>query len=152
LGSSTQPPSRRDFIARAAVTTVASAAALGALRLAFPLVTRAAPLRLAVGTPADFKMGTLTFLGAEELFLVHERDGFAALSARCTHLGCMLRRAGEGFACPCHGASFDRLGAVVTGPARRPLPWHRIWLAGDGRLWVDRDEQVACGTFGGVGG
>jgi hypothetical protein len=29
------------------------------------------------------------------------------------------------------------LGKVLSGPARRPLPWYRTWLEGDGRLWVD---------------
>lgn len=143
--------SRRDFLGRAgqaAIATVTCGAAVGAVRLAFPSVTDARSARLKIGTPADFKMGALTFLSGEGLFVLHEPDGFAAISARCTHLGCTVRYDAEGFHCPCHGATFDRLGEVVTGPARRPLPWHPVWLGEDGQLWVDTGRDLAPGTFG----
>ncbi len=144
-------PTRRDFLGRAgtaAVVTVTCAAGVGALRLAYPSVSAGRPSRFAIGTPADFRMGTLTLLGPEQLFLLHERDGFAALSARCTHLGCIVRHDSDGFQCPCHGASFDRLGRVLTGPARRPLSWHPVWQETDGRLWVDTSREIEAGTFG----
>jgi glycine/D-amino acid oxidase-like deaminating enzyme/nitrite reductase/ring-hydroxylating ferredoxin subunit len=42
-----------------------------------------------------------------------------AVSARCTHLGCMLRfnAAETSWDCPCHGSRFDVDGAVLEGPA-----------------------------------
>ena len=49
----------------------------------------------------------------------------------------MDRRTAEGFVCPCHGAEYGPLGEVISGPARRPLPWYRVWLERDGRLWVN---------------
>ncbi|WP_410651462.1 Rieske 2Fe-2S domain-containing protein [Amycolatopsis sp. cmx-4-54] len=46
-----------------------------------------------------------------------------AVSLRCTHLGCLLRFNGaeRSWDCPCHGSRFDVDGAVLEGPAVRPL-------------------------------
>src|SRR5215210_2969009 len=57
--------------------------------------------------------------------LVHLDSGdFVAYSAVCTHQGCKVAYQGGQLACPCHGSVFDPAsgGAVVTGPATRPLP------------------------------
>lgn len=46
-----------------------------------------------------------------------------ALSAVCTHLGCIVKWKPEGqqLFCPCHAAFFDIYGNVIRGPAPRPL-------------------------------
>ena len=47
---------------------------------------------------------------------------FEAFSMVCTHEGCLTEiRNGERFECPCHLSRFDDDGAVINGPAERPL-------------------------------
>jgi Rieske Fe-S protein len=53
-----------------------------------------------------------------------DEDGaLHAVSARCTHLGCLVafNNAERSWDCPCHGSRFDVDGAVLQGPAVRPL-------------------------------
>ncbi|MFI1206801.1 FAD-dependent oxidoreductase [Streptomyces sp. NPDC020802] len=46
-----------------------------------------------------------------------------AVSARCTHLGCLVafNRAERAWECPCHGSRFDPDGRILQGPATQPL-------------------------------
>jgi len=65
------------------------------------------------------------------------RGRFVAFDASCTHQGCPVQYAGSEFQCPCHGAAFDAAtGAVVQGPARRPLRAITIVAGPDGQLYV----------------
>ena len=48
-----------------------------------------------------------------------------AISRTCTHMGCIVlvpAAPGQTLDCPCHGSRFTTAGAVVNGPAERPLP------------------------------
>lgn len=56
----------------------------------------------------------------------------AAFSAICTHQGCVVAPAGQQLDCPCHGSVFNATtGAVVNGPASRPLPAVSVKLSGE---------------------
>ena len=49
-------------------------------------------------------------------------DTFDAFSMACTHEGCLLDITnGQQFDCPCHFSRFSNDGAVLQGPATRPL-------------------------------
>jgi Rieske Fe-S protein len=57
------------------------------------------------------------------VYLDREGDGYRALSATCSHLGCRVSwdDARGQYLCPCHGGVYDREGRVVAGPPPAPL-------------------------------
>jgi cytochrome b6-f complex iron-sulfur subunit len=59
-----------------------------------------------------------------------------ALSDICTHAGCPVRydRVGKVLECPCHGSQFSLAGAVIGGPATRPLKKYLTQLDTDANL------------------
>ncbi|MET8573975.1 FAD-dependent oxidoreductase [Streptomyces sp. NPDC005012] len=69
--------------------------------------------------------GAVVRVGGESV-AVHRDDAgeLHAVSARCTHLGCLVcfNAAERAWECPCHGSRFSPDGSVLQGPATRPLP------------------------------
>ena len=127
-------------------TTVAAMFA-GLARTLYPNALYEPSRRYKIGFPSDFPAGSVTARPEERLFVYNNPgEGIHAISAVCTHLGCVVNRTTEGFFCPCHGSRFDASGRVKAGPAPRPLPWHRVSLAFDGQLVVDTNEEIKPGT------
>ncbi|RVX46143.1 Rieske-like 2Fe-2S protein [Nonomuraea polychroma] len=56
---------------------------------------------------------------------------YRCFSAKCTHQGCAVASVSRGtINCPCHGSKFSAsTGAVVQGPAKRPLARKKIKVA-----------------------
>ncbi|MBI5117318.1 Rieske 2Fe-2S domain-containing protein [Candidatus Poribacteria bacterium] len=56
-----------------------------------------------------------------------------ALSAVCTHLGCIVKWDGSKrlLVCPCHAATFDVNGNVTAGPAPKPLASYHTKITPD---------------------
>ncbi|OEJ28341.1 [Fe-S]-binding protein [Streptomyces agglomeratus] len=84
-----------------------------------PFVTGGGPAsRIAPGG------GAVVRKGARHV-AVHRDDAgeLHAVSARCTHLGCLVRfnDAERTWECPCHGSRFGIGGEVLQGPALHPL-------------------------------
>ena len=68
--------------------------------------------------------GEVVTAGIKNLAVYKDEGGnVQALSARCTHLGCIVQwnRAEKSWDCPCHGSRFTKDGAVLQGPATRAL-------------------------------
>ena len=82
--------------------------------------------RSPVDSVDDIAPGTGAVLrsGLEQRAVYRDDTGaLHALSARCTHLGCIVafNDAERAWECPCHGSRFAVDGAVIQGPANRPL-------------------------------
>jgi Rieske Fe-S protein len=74
---------------------------------------------------ADVPQGGGVVLTKDDIVLVRAHgDTVDAFSATCTHQGCTVDAVRDGeITCPCHGSVFSAAdGAVVSGPASRPLP------------------------------
>jgi cytochrome b6-f complex iron-sulfur subunit len=87
--------------------------------------------------PADqYPIGSRTNLPNIPAFLLHETNGFLAISLVCTHLGCTVESKPDGFTCPCHGSKYDENGKVTRGPAMKPLSILRTEISSDGNLHI----------------
>ncbi len=140
---------RRSFLTRIGIAGVIASglASIGAtVRYLFPAVLYEPSMKVKVGLPSEFAEGTKTYIPESKVFLYKDSGGVHAISATCTHLGCVVAEEEEGFACPCHGSIFDRQGDIVAGPAPRGLPWFEVSLAPSGQLVVDRSRTVELGT------
>jgi Rieske Fe-S protein len=82
------------------------------------------------GPMEQFAPETVTHFWKERFILVHHTSGFLALSHDCTHGQCRVEFHPERrvLVCPCHGSYFSVTGAVLRGPASRPLDRYAVSL------------------------
>lgn len=142
--------SRRDFFLRIGVGACAVAAvgsAITTLDYLKPKVLFEPSTSFVAGSPLDFTEGVVRFNKEKKAYVIGAAGGVYALSAVCTHLGCITRfRSDERvIACPCHGSRFDLEGNVVHGPAPRPLPWLDVTQDAAGNLVVDTGIVITNG-------
>ena len=103
------------------------------------------PQKLTPVTRADLPAGTtLDFRKLGSFYLVADVQGIFALTAVCTHRGCLvLSQGAEGFGCPCHDSAYDLQGKVTEGPAKLPLRHLEVKaIEPEGRLQVDVSVTV----------
>jgi cytochrome b6-f complex iron-sulfur subunit len=138
---------RRDFlngIASTALAVAAVGAAVVTVEYLSPNVLFEPPTSFRIGVPENYPLNSVTYFPEQQVYVVRIPAGFMALSAVCTHLGCITQwNPGlDIIACPCHGSRFTKDGAVEHGPAPRPLQRFSIRLMPDGNLMVDKLETA----------
>ena len=141
---------RREFLNEAA-TAALGIAAIGSMIVTYgylsPNVLFEPPTTFRAGNPDLYPLNSVTFLEDQQVYVVRTENGFYAVSAVCTHLGCVTQwkpDVGQ-IACPCHGSKFTSDGTKIEGPAPRPLPHFAISLTPDGELQVDKLEIINQG-------
>ncbi|MBI2880056.1 MAG: Rieske 2Fe-2S domain-containing protein [Candidatus Tectomicrobia bacterium] len=111
----------------------------------FPRVLFEPSTSFEAGRPEDYVVGEVSekFKQTKRVWIVREKEGFYALLAVCTHLGCTPRwlASEDKFKCPCHGSGFRRSGVNFEGPAPRPLERVKIVLNDEGTLVVDKGKN-----------
>jgi cytochrome b6-f complex iron-sulfur subunit len=165
---STKQITRRNFftwVGLGSVVLALGGCGAGTVSLLMPKMNYEPSTTFTVGRPTDYQKGDMKLLEAKQVFIFRSYwkdektgetiEGFQALTAVCTHLGCSYKPFAQaddaahatGYFikqvhahCPCHGSIFARNGKVLGGPAPRPLPFFQISLTPDGRLAVDNSK------------
>ena len=86
------------------------------------------------GDVADGKMRVFDVSGTS-VNVVNADGQLYAFDDTCTHMGCSLANGeldGTTVTCACHGSQFDvTSGAVLRGPARRPVRSRTVQIEGE---------------------
>jgi len=139
--------SRRDFLSDITAGAL-GIAGLGGAALTYqylsPNVLFEPSTTFRAGNPDLYPVNSVTFVQEQQVYIVRTESGFSAVSAVCTHLGCITQWKPEAnmIVCPCHGSKFQPNGKKIEGPAPRPLPHYAINLTADGELQVDKLQVI----------
>lgn len=123
---------RREFLAKSAIAAIGAAALAGVEGCGDGQIGPTATTPgLGSGETATIKVadlpglastGTLVRVPGRSIAAIRTGAAtFAAFSTTCTHEGCDTDVRNNRFECPCHDSIFTNGGAVVRGPATRPL-------------------------------
>lgn len=124
----------------------AGASAAAAVAVAYPVIRYLAPRSGQTGaekvvfSASDLPEGEAKFFqyAGSSAVLVKTKSGeLVALSAVCTHLGCIVQweKDKQDFLCPCHAGRYSPDGAVLSGPPPRPLAKIAVSVA-NGKITV----------------
>ncbi len=109
--------------------------------------------QVGAGNVSALAVGSLLVM--TNFVVARDANGVYAMSAVCTHAGCLLDDSAStiaaGLGCPCHGSTFDGNGSVTAGPARSPLQHYAVTIAADGTITVDGSQPVSASTRTPVG-
>ena len=140
--------SRRDFFGLSAMAACVAAWAMtgiGLLKFPMPALLPDISNKFKIGRPEDFAAGTTKVFSDKNVVVSRDEKGLFAISLVCTHLGCIVSKASQGFSCPCHGSKYDESGSVIKGPAPRALDWFEISQLPSGKLIVNAGKTVPVG-------
>jgi len=99
-----------------------------------------------VGKKGDLKPNSAKIFrfGSRPGLLIRNSDGsYRALSAACTHLGCIVQYRSDlqQIWCACHNGFYDLNGRNISGPPPRPLELFEVHVQGED-LMVSRKREA----------
>lgn len=138
--------SRRSFLALIGVAgLLAATGALTTTILGFlyPNAMKIPPSIFSIGRPEDlFSKEGKIFIPKYKTFVEVKSGKVRAQTAVCTHLGCTVNMVETGYACPCHGSTYDLIGRNTGGPAPKPLVFFQVFKGASGDIQVDKAKTT----------
>jgi cytochrome b6-f complex iron-sulfur subunit len=131
------PLSRHNFLSLLVKGSLAGSALVG-LGMLWRFISfqseQSPPAQYDLGLVIDYPVGSRTPVPSAQAIIIHNDQGYSAISLVCPHLGCIVNVTSDGFACPCHGSRFLPDGSLRNGPASRPLTALRVQANAEGHL------------------
>lgn len=139
--------SRRSFLALMGVGACILGAAqmvnVSLLGYLYPNAMKTPPSVFSIGRPEDVLSRDGKIFNAKQKVFVESRAGKVRVqTAVCTHLGCTVNMVDTGYACPCHGSTYDQFGRNTGGPAPSPLVFFEVYKGASGDLMVDKAKAT----------
>jgi Rieske Fe-S protein len=135
-GNAATTPAAQGATSAAPASSASSAAAPASSAAAS---ASSAPTAKALAATSKIPVGSGTIFPGPQVVVTQPTAGeFKVFSAVCTHMGCIVNQISNGtIDCPCHGSQYSiTTGAVVAGPAPRPLPAKQFQVSG-GSIFLD---------------
>ncbi len=138
---------RRSFLALMGVgaCTLGAGAMFNVSMLGFlyPNAMKVPPSVFSIGRPKDVLDRDGKIFDSKQIVFVETLSGRVRVqTAVCTHLGCTVNMVDTGYACPCHGSTYDRYGQNTGGPAPLPLVFYDIFKGASGDIMVDKSRTT----------
>lgn len=139
--------SRRSFLALMGVGAcllgagaLTNASMLGFL---YPNAMKIPPSVFSIGRPEEILSRDGKIFNPKQKVFIETMSGKVRVqTAVCTHLGCTVNMVQTGYACPCHGSTYDIHGKNTGGPAPLPLVYFLVSLGASGELMVDKNKTT----------
>lgn len=124
-----------DILGKGIFGAIAGAFIYPVIRYLVPPQRSASDAGIVEVNASEVTMGKSKIINYKETptIVIHTADGLFALSAVCTHLGCIVQwdESSQEIVCPCHAAKYDLNGNVISGPAPKPLTIVKATLNND---------------------
>lgn len=137
---------RRSFLALmgvgACLLGVAQCTGASFLGFLYPNAMKVPPSLFSIGRQEILARDGKVFDPKQKVFIETLEGKVRVQTAVCTHLGCTVNMVETGYACPCHGSTYDRVGRNTGGPAPLPLNFFEVYKGASGDLMVDKSKTT----------